>query len=89
MATACISVCVLWAAIWCWGKRLNGMWAFIFPCILLPLLAALNLDFNQLRSLIIVALLTTTVMLFSVQLRYYVLLPSTLVLVSGIMALTR
>ncbi|SQJ29887.1 Protein of uncharacterised function (DUF1435) [Serratia rubidaea] len=60
----------------------------LLPCALLPLLAMVNLDMMQLRSLIVIAMLATLVMLFNSRWRHYLLLPSCMALAGGLAAIS-
>ncbi|CDG48120.1 DUF1435 family protein [Serratia symbiotica] len=75
----------LWAISWCLGKRMASAWGVLLPCALMPLLALIDLDMMQLRTLILIAMLAT---LFSSHLRHYLLLPSCMALVGGLTAIS-
>ncbi len=49
----------------------------------MPLLALIDLNMMQLRTLIVIAMLATLVMLFNSRLRHYLLLPSCMALAGG------
>lgn len=66
------------------GQRLG----VLLPCALMPLLALINLDMMQLRTLIVIAMLATLVMLFNSRWRHYLLLPSCMALAGGLAAVS-
>ncbi|AGB80948.1 Protein of uncharacterised function (DUF1435) [Serratia rubidaea] len=88
MIAAMITACGLWGVTWCLGERLSSAWGVLLPCALLPLLAMVNLDMVQLRSLIAIAMLATMVMLFNSRWRHYLLLPSCMALAGGLAAVS-
>ena len=88
MLTAMIAACGLWGVSWCLGDRLASAWGVLLPCALMPLLALIDLDMMQLRSLIVIAMLATLVMLFNSRLRHYLLLPSCMALAGGLAAVS-
>ncbi|NIH11180.1 MAG: DUF1435 domain-containing protein [Serratia symbiotica] len=88
MIAAMIVACGLWAISWCLGKRMASAWGVLLPCALMPLLALIDLDMIQLRTLILIAMLATLAMLFSSHLRHYLLLPSCMALVGGLTAIS-
>ncbi|MFI8415063.1 DUF1435 domain-containing protein [Serratia sp. NPDC078593] len=88
MIAAMITACGLWGVSWCLGHRLASAWGVLLPCALMPLLALINLDMMQLRSMIIIAMLATLVMLFNSRWRHYLLLPSCLALAGGLAAVS-
>jgi hypothetical protein len=60
----------------------------LLPCALMPLLALIDLNIMQLRTLIVIAMLATLVMLFNSRLRHYLLLPSCMALAGGLAAIS-
>lgn len=88
MLTAMIAACGLWGVSWCLGDRLASAWGVLLPCALMPLLALIDLDMVQLRTLIVIAMLATLVMLFNSRLRHYLLLPSCMALAGGLAAVS-
>ena len=66
------------------GQRLG----VLLPCALMPLLALIDLNMMQLRTLIVIAMLATLVMLFNSRLRHYLLLPSCMALAGGLAAIS-
>jgi hypothetical protein len=87
MIAAMIAACGLWGVSWCLGDRLASAWGVLLPCALMPLLALIDLDMMQLRTLIVIAMLATLVMLFNSRLRHYLLLPSCMALAGGLAAI--
>jgi len=87
MIAAMVTACGLWGVSWCLGKRLSSGWAVLLPCALLPLLALANMTLEQLKDLVILAMLATLFMLLNTKLRHYVLLPSFVALSGGLAAL--
>lgn len=88
MLTAMIAACGLWGVSWCLGDRLASAWGVLLPCALMPLLALIELDMMQLRTLIVIAMLATLAMLFNSRLRHYLLLPSCMALAGGLAAVS-
>ncbi|MFC3394383.1 DUF1435 domain-containing protein [Brenneria rubrifaciens] len=88
MLTAMITACGLWSVSWCIGKHLSSVWSLLLPCAIMPLLTMLDLNLTHLKVIIAVALLTTLFMLLHQRLRHYLLLPSCVVLASGLAALS-
>lgn len=60
----------------------------LLPCALMPLLALTHMSLDQLRVLIVVAMLITLGMLFHRTLRHYMLLPSFMALAGSLAAVT-
>ena len=88
MLAAMITACGLWSISWYLGNRLASAWGVLLPCALLPLLALIDLDMMQLRTLMVVAMLATLVMLFNSRWRHYLLLPSCMDLAGGLAAIS-
>lgn len=88
MIPAIVIACGIWAVVWILGKRLTSGWGVLLPCALMPLLALTHMTLDQLRMLVVVALLATLVMLFHRTLRHYMLLPSFMALAGGLAAVT-
>ncbi|OMQ22423.1 DUF1435 domain-containing protein [Serratia oryzae] len=88
MIAAMITACGLWIVSGCLGKRLASAWGILLPCALMPLIALIDLNMMQLRTLIVIAMLATLVMLFNSQLRHYLLLPSFMALAGGVAAIS-
>lgn len=83
-----ITVCGLWGAVWCMGRKLSGGWGVLLPCALLPLLAMMDISLETLRLVIVVAMLVTLGMLFNRHLRHYILVPSCVALLGSLVAMT-
>ncbi|MHA7845225.1 DUF1435 domain-containing protein [Serratia sp. D1N4] len=88
MIAAIIIACGLWIVSMCLGKRLTSAWGVLLPCVLMPLIALTDLNMMQLRTLIVIAMLVTLVMLFNSHLRHYLLLPSFMALAGGLAAIS-
>lgn len=88
MIAAMVTACGLWGVGWFLGKRLTSGWGVLLPCALLPLLALANISLDNLRTLVLVAMLATLVMLLHKSLRHYLLLPSFVALAGCIAALS-
>ncbi len=87
MIAAMVTVCGMWGVSWFFGKSLTSGWGVLLPCGLLPFLALADLSLEQLRTLVVVAMLTTLVMLLHKTLRHYMLLPSFVAVAGGLAAL--
>jgi len=91
MIPAIVMACGIWAVVWMLGKRLTSGWGVLLPCALMPLmplLAMTHMTLDQLRVLVVVAMLVTLGMLFHRTLRHYMLLPSFMALAGGLAAVT-
>ncbi|MFU9137130.1 DUF1435 domain-containing protein [Erwinia tasmaniensis] len=88
MVIAMIAACGLWGVSLLFGKRLDSAWGVLLPCALMPLIALMNLTFSGWRVVVVIALLSTVVMLFHKRLRHYLLLPSCLALAGGMAAIS-
>ncbi|WP_067703843.1 DUF1435 domain-containing protein [Erwinia sp. ErVv1] len=88
MVIAMIAACGLWGMSLLLGKRLDSAWGVLLPCALMPLIALMNLTFSGWRVVVVIALLSTVVMLFHERLRHYLLLPSCLALAGGMAAIS-
>ncbi|WP_024559963.1 DUF1435 domain-containing protein [Franconibacter pulveris 601] len=66
-------------------KRLESGWGIIVSGILVMLLALSDLSFAQWRLIVVLALLSTSLMLFHKRLRHFLLLPSCIAFASGLM----
>lgn len=84
MIAAMIAACGLGAVSGCLGDRLASAWGMLLPCGLIPLI---DLDMTQLRTLMVIAMLATLVMMFNSRLRHYLLLPSCMALAGGLAAI--
>ena len=87
MVTAMVTACGLWGISWMMGKRLDSGWGILLPCIVMPLIALMELSFAEWRMLMVVAFLATAIMLFHKRLRHYLLLPSCVALIGGMVAM--
>lgn len=88
MIPAIVMACGIWAVVWTLGKRLTSGWGVLLPCALMPFLALAQFSLDQLRVLVVVAMLVTLGMLFHRTLRHYMLLPSFMALAGGLAAVT-
>ena len=70
------------------GIKLDSAWAGILACATIPAITLWQPSFGQWRTMILVALLLTVVMLFNQRMRHYVLLPSCLALASVLTAIS-
>ena len=68
-------------------KRLDSGWGVLLPCAAMPLIALMELSFTEWRVLMVVAFLATALMLFHKRLRHYLLLPSCMALMGGVLAM--
>ncbi|CNK87396.1 DUF1435 family protein [Yersinia proxima] len=72
------------------GLLIRGMssgWGMLLPFALLPVLGWADITVGQLRVLIVVAMLATVSMLYHARLRHFLLLPSCLALLAGMVAI--
>lgn len=88
MIAAMVTACGMWGVSWFLGKRLTSGWGVLLPCALLPFLALANMSLEQLRTLVVIAMLATLMMLLHKTLRHYVLLPSFVAVAGGLAALS-
>lgn len=70
------------------GKTLESGWGILLPCLIMPLVATLELTFTQWRALMVMAFLATVMMLFHKRLRHYMLLPSCMALAGALAAIS-
>lgn len=68
-------------------RALGSGWGFLLAGLIVTGLAYADLSLNTWRMLIVLGLVLTPVMLYHKQLRHFVLLPSGIALVSGMMML--
>lgn len=68
-------------------RALGSGWGLLLPGLIVIGLAYADLSLNAWRVLIVLGLVLTPVMLYHKQLRHFVLLPSGIALVSGMMML--
>jgi len=68
-------------------RALGSGWGLLLPGLIVIALAYADLSLNAWRVLIVLGLVLTPVMLYHKQLRHFVLLPSGIALVSGMMML--
>ncbi|TGB63476.1 hypothetical protein CRG94_21395 [Escherichia sp. E3356] len=66
-------------------RMLGSGWGVLLPGLLIAGLTYADLSPDQWRIVILMGLVLTPVMLYHKQLRHYVLLPSCLALISGVM----
>ena len=66
-------------------RTLGSGWGVLLPGLLIAGLMYADLSPDQLRIVILMGLVLTSVMLYHKQLRHYVLLPSRLALIAAIM----
>ncbi|WNN44919.1 MULTISPECIES: DUF1435 domain-containing protein [Winslowiella] len=70
------------------GKRLDSAWGVLLPCAIMPVMAMMELSFNQWRLVMVIALLATVSMLYHKKLRHYLLLPSCVALAGCLVAIS-
>lgn len=68
-------------------RALGSGWGIVIPGILVAVLALAGLSENILRTVIVLGLLLTPVMLYHKRLRHFVLLPSGVALIGGMLLL--
>ena len=68
-------------------KRLDSGWGVLLPCAAMPLIALMELSFTEWRVFMVMAFLATALMLFHKRLRHYLLLPSCMALMGGVLAM--
>lgn len=66
-------------------RALGSGWGVLLPGIVITGLAFADLSLGAWKAIIVLGLLLTPVMLYHKQLRHFVLLPSCVVLIGGIM----
>jgi len=66
-------------------RALESGWGIVVPGLFVALLAFNGLTFEQWRGVVVLALLATSAMLYHKRLRHFVLLPSCVALISGLM----
>ncbi|ECG8589517.1 DUF1435 domain-containing protein [Salmonella enterica subsp. salamae] len=66
-------------------RTLGSGWGVLLPGIIIAALAFTDLSENALKVLIVSGLLLSALMLYHKQLRHFVLLPSCMALIGGIM----
>ncbi|ATX62965.1 DUF1435 family protein [Yersinia hibernica] len=69
------------------SRGMSSGWGMLLPVALLVVLDWADITVDQLRVLIMVAMLATVSMLYHVRLRHFLLLPSCLALLAGIAAI--
>lgn len=80
MVAATIIVCRLRVLCHCMASA----WGVLLPCVSLLLLFVIDLSAEQLRVLIVMTMLITLIMLFSKNLRHFLLLPACFVLIGAL-----
>ena len=66
-------------------RALESGWGVVLPGVIVTLLALSGLTFEQWRGVVVLALLASSAMLYHKRLRHFVLLPSCVALISGMM----
>ncbi|MGY5958567.1 DUF1435 domain-containing protein [Kosakonia sp. BK9b] len=66
-------------------RALGSGWGIVLPGFIVAVLALADLSINAWRGVIVLGLLLTPVMLYHKRLRHFVLLPSGVALVGGMM----
>lgn len=66
-------------------RALGSGWAILLSGVIVAVMAFADLSVGAWRSVIVIGLLLTSVMLYHKRLRHFVLLPSGIALVGGIM----
>ena len=66
-------------------RRLESGWSIMVAILAVAFLTLLELNVEQWRRLVAVGLLMTTIMLYHKRLRHFVLLPSCMAFVSGLL----
>ncbi|QOV69422.1 DUF1435 domain-containing protein [Citrobacter sp. BDA59-3] len=69
-------------------RALGSGWAILLSGIIVAVMAFADLSVGAWRSVIVIGLLLTSAMLYHKRLRHFVLLPSGIALVGGIMLVT-
>ncbi|MFX0567469.1 DUF1435 domain-containing protein [Kosakonia cowanii] len=65
-------------------RALGSRWGIVFPGMIVAVLVLADLSVNSWRAVILLGLLLTPVMLYHKRLRHYVLLPSSIALIGGV-----
>ncbi|AJI83252.1 major facilitator superfamily permease [Yersinia enterocolitica] len=86
MITARFSAYRLWGISGLLSRGMSSGWGMLLPFTLLPVLGWADITVGQLRVLIVVAMLATVSMLYHARLRHFLLLPSCLALLAGMVA---
>ncbi|AKP35404.1 DUF1435 family protein [Yersinia aleksiciae] len=68
------------------SRSMSSGWGILLPFVLLPLLEWADITIGQLRVVIVLAMLATISMLYHTRLRHFLLLPSCLALLGGMVA---
>lgn len=68
-------------------RALGSGWGLILPGILVAILSLAGLSESTLRAVIVLGLLLTPAMLYQKRLRHFILLPSGVALIGGILLL--
>ncbi|MGE4799731.1 DUF1435 family protein [Yersinia hibernica] len=87
MITARLSAYRSWGISALLSRGMSSGWGMLLPVALLVVLDWADITVDQLRVLIMVAMLATVSMLYHVRLRHFLLLPSCLALLAGIAAI--
>lgn len=67
------------------SRGMSSGWGILLPFALLSILKWVDISVGQLRVLIVVAMLATISMLYHARLRHFLLLPSCLALLGGLL----
>ncbi|EMV5751069.1 DUF1435 domain-containing protein [Yersinia enterocolitica] len=86
MITARFSAYRSWGITGLLSRGMSSGWGMLLPFTLLPVLGGADITVGQLRVLIVVAMLATVSMLYHARLRHFLLLPSCLALLAGMVA---
>ena len=86
MITARFSAYRSWGISGLLSRGMSSGWGMLLPFALLPVLGWADISVGQLRVLIVVAMLATVSMLYHARLRHFLLLPSCLALLAGLVA---
>ncbi|HDL6963380.1 TPA: DUF1435 family protein [Yersinia enterocolitica] len=86
MITARFSAYRSWGISGLLSRGMSSGWGMLLPVTLLPVLGWADITVGQLRVLIVVAMLATVSMLYHARLRHFLLLPSCLALLAGMVA---
>ncbi|AJI92975.1 DUF1435 domain-containing protein [Yersinia pestis] len=87
MITSTLAAYRSWGITGLLSRGMSSGWGILLPFTLLPVLGWVDISIGQLRILIVVAMLATVSMLYHVRLRHFLLLPSCLALLGGLVAL--
>ncbi|CNH32010.1 DUF1435 domain-containing protein [Yersinia pekkanenii] len=86
MITARLAAYRWWGIGGALSRSMSSGWGILLPFAFLPVLGWADISVGQLRILIVIAMLATIVMLYHARLRHFLLLPSCLALLGGMVA---